>query len=287
MLAAVAYIGSAGDAVLPLKRGDVLICDATATAVRQGTTSVATLRRYARRGVALYSEPGLHAKVIALPRRAFIGSANASGTSRDKKIEAVIETTDPTAVREARAFVEGLATDVNRLSRARLRDLSTIIPRRSGQGSVRRAVPAALPTSPPATIRVAYYSIEQLSDTQLREIDRTRRGARRRALADGKPSGFDSFVVPTEWEARRWHEGDWVIQSDEETASAPGWVVARHFVGRGSSAIAWIAQPQARRDRVPQEHLERTLRRFGVRDPLAERRYTDRALVQALWRLFS
>ncbi len=61
---AVAYFGSDGGTLLPLRAGSRLVVDASESAVRSGQTHPEALLKLYRRGVAIYSKPGLHAKVF-------------------------------------------------------------------------------------------------------------------------------------------------------------------------------------------------------------------------------
>ncbi len=101
VLAAIAYVGVDAPQLLPLEEGDILVCDAEPWRVRAGSTSADALETFFERGVRIYSHRGLHAKVVVLHQRAFVGSSNASKNSRDNLDEAILETTDTAAVRGA------------------------------------------------------------------------------------------------------------------------------------------------------------------------------------------
>lgn len=113
---AIAYIGVNADSWLELRAGDTLVCDASDGAVRLGMTSAAQLRRWVEAGVAVYSRAGMHAKIGALPRWAFVGSANASDSSAMTREEAVLLTTDAGTREQVRDYVKDL------LSRCRVVD---------------------------------------------------------------------------------------------------------------------------------------------------------------------
>lgn len=66
---------------LNLRRGDLLVCDATHEAILYGKTSANVLRGAFERGVKLYSLAGLHAKMIVIDRAVIVGSANMSNNS--------------------------------------------------------------------------------------------------------------------------------------------------------------------------------------------------------------
>ena len=105
-IVAVAYFGAGASRLLPLPRNSRLVVDASERAVSSGQTCPADLIKLVKRGVAVYTVPNLHAKVFVLGRAVYIGSANVSTRSASQLIEAVVRTTDPNAVRDARNFVQ-------------------------------------------------------------------------------------------------------------------------------------------------------------------------------------
>jgi len=102
---AVAYFGKGAGKLLPLAKGSRLVVDASERSVAAGQTCPADLSKLVKRGVKVYSVPNLHAKVFVLGRAAYIGSANVSNRSASQLVEAVIRTTDASAMRAARQFV--------------------------------------------------------------------------------------------------------------------------------------------------------------------------------------
>jgi hypothetical protein len=102
---AVAYFGKGASGLLPLSKGSSLVVDASERAVASGQTCPADLRNMVKRGVTVFSVPNLHAKVFVLDRVAYVGSTNVSNRSANQLVEAVIRTTEPSAVRAARSFV--------------------------------------------------------------------------------------------------------------------------------------------------------------------------------------
>jgi hypothetical protein len=80
IIAAIAYVTKR---LLDLRRGDVIVCDASEAAVKAGQTDPKVLLAYLRRGVSVFSHPGLHAKAVARGRVAVVGSANSSNASAD------------------------------------------------------------------------------------------------------------------------------------------------------------------------------------------------------------
>jgi hypothetical protein len=115
VVAAISYVGVSAAAVLPLRKGDFLICDASERAIKQGVTSAKSLASYLRNGVKVFSHEGLHSKVVATESFAWVGSANASRNSRDNLTEASIRIEGP-ACRDAYRWAESLAAEDIELS---------------------------------------------------------------------------------------------------------------------------------------------------------------------------
>jgi hypothetical protein len=79
-VAAIAYVTKR---LLDLRRGDILVCDASEHSVGLGQTDPKVLLGYLKKGVSIWSQPGLHAKAIARGQVAVVGSANSSNASAD------------------------------------------------------------------------------------------------------------------------------------------------------------------------------------------------------------
>ena len=109
--AAVAYFGSRGHKLLPLRHGSSLVVDASVASVATGLTDPRSLRNLHAGGVSIYSMPLLHAKVFAFDNIAFVGSTNASQNSARILIEASLSTTSAKTIRSVREFVSSLCTD--------------------------------------------------------------------------------------------------------------------------------------------------------------------------------
>lgn len=124
-LVAVPFIGKGGAALLPLKRGSILVTRIDEVTVRQGGVDPAEVAKLIRRGVKVHLCSNLHAKVYVFGKRAIVGSANASKSSMGL-MEAGIETNDESVVAAARAFVLGLCVDEVGIERAK--SLLTLYP---------------------------------------------------------------------------------------------------------------------------------------------------------------
>lgn len=132
--AAIAYVTS--DAYLKLRRGDVLVCDASDSAIASGQTSTDVLRAAFARGAKVFSSPGLHAKALVLGRVAVVGSANMSESSASTLDEAAMITDDARAVAGVRALVERLSQGADRVDArflARIAKIKVRPPRRASR----------------------------------------------------------------------------------------------------------------------------------------------------------
>lgn len=109
--AAVAYFGSKGHKLLPLRAGSKLVVDASLAAVTTGITDPKALRRLHDGGVSIFSMPLLHAKVFAFDTVGYVGSTNVSQNSASRLIEANLAVSDVKTLKDIRKFVGGLSTD--------------------------------------------------------------------------------------------------------------------------------------------------------------------------------
>lgn len=121
--AAIAYVSS--DQHVQFGDGDILVCDASPTAIAAGQTSAAVLARAINRGAEVYSISGLHAKVMLLNGTAVIGSANLSSSST-RLVEAAWITDESKAAAMAQMFIRQLAIPAARLSKSDLGRLLNI-----------------------------------------------------------------------------------------------------------------------------------------------------------------
>jgi hypothetical protein len=105
---AVAYFGQGAAKLLPLPHGSHIVVDASDGAVKSGQTCPAELIKLLKRGVRVYSRKNLHAKIFVLGTKLFVGSANVSQHSAHALREAMVVTTDRSAVAAARTFIREL-----------------------------------------------------------------------------------------------------------------------------------------------------------------------------------
>lgn len=113
--AAVAYVTDS--ALLPLRKGDLLVTDASNASIAGGRTSAAALQKYFKAGVELFSLPALHAKILVLDDWAVVGSANASQHSASFYFEAAVIADRPDVVGQTDALIQSFvhsATPINK-----------------------------------------------------------------------------------------------------------------------------------------------------------------------------
>lgn len=236
VVAAVGYVGANGHAHLPLKRGDLLICDASEPAVRSGATNPAGLRPFLAAGVEVWTHQGLHAKVIVLPRRAFVGSQNASDHSATQLLEAAIETTVSNDVRALRDFVEGLGD--RQLSTTDLDELEQLRPRRQRPRPIARRR-AALPDDVDRVV-VLRFELDDWTSDEWKLYHEVRAAAAAGVRRRGTGSRPETIAV-SKYSFGRIRVGDWVVHQDSERSYSPGIVV--EMARRGDAYLVWLSRP--------------------------------------------
>jgi hypothetical protein len=291
---AVAFLGKGARKLLPLRRGSVLVVNASEGCVKQGQTCPAELMKFVRAGVDVHSAPDLHAKVFAFPKSAIVGSTNASKSSAKYWHEAVVISGDSRLVKQAREFV--LDVSGERLPMKRLEQLNKLYqPPRGGPkpgvvGKRRRSKQASSPErSPLWAVNVEVGRWDAHDDVQ---AERGRPAATER-LRRGEE--LDEFAYQGA-ETARLQRGAQVVQivhHGKRTIIAPvGTIVGRRAfrVGKHRTlrAIMFVAAPEGRRG----IELSRAKKRLGGDAKVLStganlRLVRDRAVSQAirqLWR---
>jgi hypothetical protein len=112
-MVAVPYIGKDGAKPLKLNEGDVLICALTEANARKGLVCPDEIARLRRKGVRVYIQDHLHAKVYLIGRAAVVCSANLSQSSINNLDEAGLLITDQKVTPSIRAwFKERMGQEV-------------------------------------------------------------------------------------------------------------------------------------------------------------------------------
>jgi hypothetical protein len=104
---AVAYLGADARELLPLRKGDLLIVNATPATARAGAMNPDSLQEFLDAGVEVQSNSQLHAKVFRLGDVTVVGSPNASPTSAQMH-EAMTVSHSKTIARQVDEFIDRL-----------------------------------------------------------------------------------------------------------------------------------------------------------------------------------
>jgi hypothetical protein len=239
VVAAMGYVGDGAHKLLPLAKGDLLVCDLSESAVKSGATNPEAILDFLKAKVTVRSRQGLHAKVVVLGRRAYVGSNNASDHSAKKLIEATIETTDSSEVKKLRKFVEQL--DGEEITKQRIQELMLLRPKRSRTPNGDILV-AELPDKL-NEIKVLGLIYGYWTDSQKKAVDNGRSEAKNASRKYGTKIQQDSTAA-SKWVYDRVKVGDWVMFSyrDEEKIESPG-VVTSKSKFRNAYGL-WVARPK-------------------------------------------
>jgi hypothetical protein len=202
IFAAIAYVGLDATKIMPLRRGDVLVCNASDAAIKQASTSAIALEKFFKRGVRIFNEPDLHGKVVVFPKKAFVGSANVSRRSEDVLLEAVVETAAPRVIASAQKFVERHAREVAQLDREdiqRMRKIKVKRPVPDGKPRTDLFPSMELPSRVPV-LKLMPVDFGEYSTVAKNEIAASKRDVREHFFAGGKSANI---------EAEQWHSGWW------------------------------------------------------------------------------
>ena len=126
--AAIAYVTKDH---IGFQAGDVLVVDASKRAIASGQTDAPLLRELNRNRVAVYSQEGLHAKVMLLGNYSVVGSANMSASSGGL-IEAAVISDDVVVASGVELFISQVATKKARLKSGHIEALCKIDVVRTG-----------------------------------------------------------------------------------------------------------------------------------------------------------
>ena len=258
---AVAYFSDGADRMLPLPDGSRLVVDASERAVSSGATCPSALSRLLENGIKVYSVPNLHAKVFVLGRAAYVGSANVSANSSTRLVEAILRSTDPKVISEAKKFVESLC--LHELTPRLLEKLEGLyVPPKMPRGGQRTHTSdgnADIPEIP--HLRIARLKDVKWSDWDQKNIEEGAPEAERRR-EHGKGYCLEYF----KWAGRcAIQEGDIVVQILTEKdgrvfVSPPGNVVMTLNRRQGGKEVTYVHLERPDRHR---RTLERVTRKIG------------------------
>ncbi len=282
--AAIAYFGQGGAKLLHLRSGHRLVVDMSPSTVKSGATDPREVEKLIKRGVEVFTRRNLHAKVVVADKAVISGSANVSKHSQDVLDEAAILTTDESAVRRAREFIERLCTEPVRPEYLEECKLIYRPPRFSGaKAGAKNAVQRATH----AKLWIVNLSEATLPEDEVERFAVGETTARSLVKNDGR-SQVDNFHWPRKPRmADELEMGDWIIQcmtwEDESvTVHAPGqllhvdhyvrnsalnkerWVFHLEVPGRGES-LSWADFRRAAKSLLGAKGVERP-RTTAVRD---------------------
>lgn len=232
--AAIAYLGTGGSTLLPLREGDRLVVDMSLPRVRAGSTDPREVKKFLQRGVEVFSRTSLHAKFLVIDEVVIAGSANISRHAKEHLDEAAILTNDPAAVRRARATLEQLCTEPVRRDylAACLREYRP--PKVNGQA-------LAGPRRRRALVQAKLWLIAGLREHDVPE--RERETAERAAEKVEPHRAFERSQVtylhfPAEQRFfQQLREGDWAIHCFSDGRGHTAWAPAR-YLGQDSYSRA-------------------------------------------------
>jgi hypothetical protein len=207
--AAIAYFGQGGAKILPLRSGDRLVVDMSPATVKAGSTDPHEIEKLVRRGVQVFTRRNLHAKTIVVDNSVIAGSANVSKHSQQGLDEAAIITTEPSAVRQAREFINRLCTEPVRPEY--LKECKRIYrpPRFTGK----RTEKASRARVKRAKLYIVNLVDSFIPETEIQLYEQSERGAKK-MIRNALRSKMDSF----NWSykprmADELEFGDWIIQA--------------------------------------------------------------------------
>lgn len=234
VVAVVAYIGVDAPTVMPLKRGDILVCDASPLSIKSNRTSADALAAYHRRRVTVFSMPGLHAKVITSSTWAWVGSANASDNSEKNLEEAAVRVTKDAAKRMQK-WAQSLASEDRELELTDIRVLQKIPRDKIRSGPQKETRPREFPKS---LQRIVFQETGlPLTAAEKSEAEGDKTKAKAAARASGVPTTLDYIWVDGPTSSKK---GDWVIDIRNGHVRFPAQVI--RIAKRGSGNILWLSR---------------------------------------------
>lgn len=206
----VAYLGTDGSKLLPLKKGDRLVVDMSISTVIAGATNPNEVKKLIKRGVHVFTRRNLHAKIVVTDKEVLTGSANVSKNSRDNLDEAAILTDNKIALQRARKFIDQICTEPVLPEYLKECIKSYKPPRINGQrvgtkGIIRRAKHAKLRI-------VALMDYANFPESEIEDYEKSENKAEK-LIKDKGQSNLESF----RWShkpkmADELEQGDWIIQ---------------------------------------------------------------------------
>jgi len=130
LVAVVGFVGRRPGRLLRWPRKSTVIADLSEARVREGATSARGALELARKGVRVFSYPGLHSKVFLFDRHAVVGSMNLSEESQVRLEEAAVVLSGPRELDMVRRYVRRVLRNAMPEDEQTLRELAKREPRR-------------------------------------------------------------------------------------------------------------------------------------------------------------
>ncbi len=287
--ASIAYITSTS---LNLRSGDILICDASDAAIRNGETSAKALQHYFSKGVKLYSNNQLHAKLLLTNSHLVTGSANLSSHSANHLIEAAIVTTDAILLSQARAFLFRLVNHRNtvEITKKELQRISSIeVIRRFTKPITGRKIKNE--TFGRNTWFITTYEIKPRSYEKIKEkVENTTEKLAKAKSVDQDNIGFIKWRANTEF-AKNVKPGDQVIIKGHNASktrcyiSPPSTVLKTEIV----NGFNYIYHDDSNADKaITATKFQQSIKGLTLRKPISTRTKVldpeDLSILQTIWK---
>lgn len=273
--AAIAYVGADAPGRLRLRHNDLLVVNAGRDALLSHATSPEALGTYLEAGVRVLSCPTLHAKVVATPRVAVVGSANASRSSTGLD-EAIVVVDGKRAVSEAHDFVDSLLERSDEVTPDFVEAARTIWAegwpsRRPGAGSDQTS--GGLLPAPPFRLFILGTHIHGASGAEQQLLIDERR---RQASTSGPAGGYRIESIRLSPDRDRYRPGDVLIEWDEFEGELCVWPPTLVFSGpasipRTKDVLHFVRRP-TQLEPIPLQEAKVALERDGLRPRLTEDR---------------
>jgi hypothetical protein len=191
----VAYLGKGASKILPLRRGDVLVVDLSEQVVKTGQTDPREVEKYLKKGVKVYNQPNLHAKLYVFDEAVIVSSANLSTHSRTNLIEVGLLSEDEQVLSRAKNFIEGLIDDRKLVKAKELKELKKLYrpPRFAAKRTARN------------------FWISRVDEEEFDDLDNKTIKKLKRKIKHVDVKMYDITAVKF-WGRCAWNEGDIVVQ---------------------------------------------------------------------------
>ncbi|MGP8216392.1 MAG: phospholipase D-like domain-containing protein [Bacteroidia bacterium] len=260
----VAYFGQNGARMLPLKKGSILVVDASERALKAGQTCPNELLNLYHKGVHIYSKEGLHAKLYLIGNILYCGSANVSGNSENYLTECLLRTKDKKAIADTKTFILSLCR--LELGENEIREMSKHYRRPKMLGGLRKLYSKSNSTN----FHVVNLKLKDWSAYELKEAEKGRTIAYRHRKNKSRHR-----VEEFSWSGKNvsFKKGDNILQITRDINNTYVTPVGKLIYmkkwnnGKRAGHICWVEVPNKRRKtlQVVKKQLGNSNARFLLR----------------------